>query len=369
VKPELRFLAFDVVVLFLALRRYFKPMRFRHSCVAAAFAAGFGLLAPCALAQSDSDRATARALGQDGQQALDAKDYKTAEDRFRKADRLVHAPTLELGLARALAGVGKYLESQETYNRIVREGVPPTAPDAFKRALEDAKREVDSVSGKVGAVTITVKATTGAEIAEPTVTLDGQPMNSASLGLKRQIDPGSHVLHVTATGYKPADVTFSVVAGANVDQPLMLEQDTSAPPAGGPAPGAAPATPPPSSSPETPPPTSSGHTSILPWVAFGIGGAGLILGAITGGLALGDHSTLSGECPGGSCPSNDSKAQSDLSSYHTMGAVSTVGFIVAGVGAATGVVLLLTAPKSQPTTGFQIAPTIGLGSLGAVGSF
>jgi hypothetical protein len=345
-------------------------MRLRHSSVAVALAVGLGTLAPCALAQSDSDRATARALGQDGQQALDAKDYKTAEDRFRKADRLVHAPTLELGLARALAGVGKYLEAQETYNRIVREGVPPTAPDAFKHALEDAKKDVDTVSNKVGAVTITVKATTGAEIPDPTVTLDGQPMNSASLGIKRAIDPGNHVLHVTATGYKAADVTFAIVAGANLDQPLMLEQDTSAPPPGGAgAPGATPATPPPSSLPETPPAPSSSHPSILPWVAFGVGGAGLVVGAIFGGIALGDHSTLSGECMSGTCASNNSKAQSDLSSYHTMGAVSTVGFIVAGVGAATGVVLLLTAPKSQPTTGFQIAPTIGLGSLGAVGSF
>jgi hypothetical protein len=350
-------------------------MRFRHPCIAAALAVGLGLVAPHAFAQSDADRATARALGQDGQQALDAKDYHAAEDRFRRADKLVHAPTLELGLARALAGVGKFVESQETYNRIVREGVAPGAPDVFKHALDDARKEVEAVSTKVGAVTITVKAVGGADIADPAVALDGQPINSASLGIRRAIDPGNHVLHVSATGYKPADLNFPVTAGANIDQPILLEQDLTAPPpataAPGPATGAAPAT----ATTAVPPPgdsstTSSGNKgSIAPWIAFGVGGAGLVVGAITGGLALGDHSTLANECTSGSCPSSNSKAQSDLSSYHTMGAISTVGFIVAGVGAAAGVVLLITGPKSQPTTGLQVSPTIGLGSLGAIGTF
>ena len=79
--------------------------------------------APMARAQSDADRATARELGQQGFQALDAKDYKTAEDRLRRADQLVHAPTLLLGLARAEAGLHRYVHAQETYQRIIREGV------------------------------------------------------------------------------------------------------------------------------------------------------------------------------------------------------------------------------------------------------
>src|SRR5258708_34860215 len=78
-----------------------------------------------ALAQSDADRATARTLGQEGEQALESKDYKTAEDRFRRADNLVHAPTLMLGLARALAPQSKYADAQEAYNRIVRAGIAP----------------------------------------------------------------------------------------------------------------------------------------------------------------------------------------------------------------------------------------------------
>ena len=144
-----------------------------------------------------------------------------------------------LGLARALAAEGKYVEAQESYNRIIREGLPPGSPDVFKRALDDAKKEVDAVAPKVAAVTITVKAAGGADIPEPQVVLDEHAINSASLGVRRAIDPGAHVLRATAEGYKPGELKFSDPEGGSVDEPLSLEKDLSAPgrPAPRPVPG------------------------------------------------------------------------------------------------------------------------------------
>ncbi|HEX4448237.1 MAG TPA: hypothetical protein VH044_15925 [Polyangiaceae bacterium] len=348
------------------LRSAVVPAACRPLSLAFALSLGLSVLSfgPQAFAQSDSDRATARALGQEGQQAFENKDYPTAEDRFRRADKMVHAPTLMLGLARALTAEGKFVEAQESYNRIIREGLPAGAPDVFKRALDDAKKEVETVAPKVAAVTITVKAAGGADIPEPQVVLDEHPINSASLGVRRAIDPGAHVLRATAEGYKAGELRFSVTEGGAVDEPLTLEKDLSAPavattvaPAPTATPGAAPADV--GSQP-------SSTRKMLPWIAFGVGGAGLVLGAVTGGLALGKHSTLSNECTGGSCPPS---AHDDLSSYHTMGILSDVGFIVAGVGVAAGFVLFFTEPKSTPTTGVTVTPSIGLGSLGASGTF
>ena len=105
---------------------------------------------------------------------------------------------------------------------------------------------------------------------------------------------------------------------------------------------------------------------------MGIGGVGVVTGVITGALALGDHSTLSSACKGGTCPSTES---GELSSYHTVGGVSTVAFVVGGVGVAAGAVLLLLQPKVSvgapppPATGLQVTPVIGPGSLGAIGTF
>jgi hypothetical protein len=337
-----------------------------RACLAVAVTFTSGVFALPARAQSDDDRATARTLGQDGQQALDAKDYRTAEDRFRRADKLIHAPTLMLGLARALAGEGKYVEAQETYNRIVREGLPPGAPDAFKRALEDAKKEVDGVAPKVAGVTITVKGATGADVADAKVVLDEHPVNGASLGVKRTIDPGAHALRVSADGYKTVELTFEVPQGGAVDEPVVLEAETAGPAE---APGASAA---PSALPQTAgvsaPPDGGAKHSPLPWIAFGVGGAGLILGGVGGFIAMNDHSSLAKSCPNGACPPSES---SNLSGYHTMGALSTAGFVLAGAGGAAGLVLLLTQPKapSPAATGFTIAPKIGVGSIGAIGTF
>jgi hypothetical protein len=353
------------------------PLRLRIRLSAAPCLALALLLPTPAHAQSDSDRATARALGNDGQQALESKDYKTAEDRFRRADSLVHAPTLMLGLARGLAGQGKFVEAQETYNRIIRDGLPPNASETFKRALADAKKEVEGVSPKIGGTTISVHAAGGGDVPNAKVVLDGSPVNSASLGVRRSIDPGSHVLQVSADGFKPAELRFDVVEGGSVDEPVLLEVDRNAP-----GPAGAPGNPGPAPGPEQPvaAPASSGGggaRAALPWVAFGIGGAGLVVGAVTGFIAMGKHSDLATKCPGGTCDSTQYPGISgDVDSYHTVATISTVGFIVGGVGVAAGVVLLLTQPKTEsvppaqpPQAGLRVVPVVGLGSIGAAGQF
>ena len=73
----------------------------------------------------------------------------------------------------------------------------------------------------------------------------------------------------------------------------------------------------------------------------------------------------------------DPSKDGDVSSYHTKGLVSTIGFIVGGVGLAGGAVLILTAPKSHASAtigqttgpGTFISPYIGPGSAGITGKF
>jgi len=314
------------------------------------------------LAQSDSDRATARELGQTGQAALDAHDWKRAEDDFRRADALFHAPTLSLGLARAQAGQGRVVEAWENYHRIILEN--NTSSPVFTKAVADAQAEIGSVENRRARVTITAP---GADA--PKVTIDDVPVRVEALGIVRMIDPGAHVFKATADGYRTATQSSTIPEGGSQNVTLTLEKDTSAPGAAVvPAPGAV--TPPTGTTPGAD--TSSGGGSGMKtaaFVAFGVGGAGLIEGIITGIVALGKHSDLSGECkPTCTTTSEDST----LSSYHTVGALSTVGFVVAGVGVAAGVTLFLVAPKgtpSAPATGFHVTPYLGLGSAGAVGTF
>ena len=266
-----------------------------------------------------------------------------------------------IGLARALAAQGKLVAAQEAYQRILRDGVPPAAPAVFAKALKEAKKEVQDVEPRLGGMTISVRATGGGDVAGVAVVLDADPVSSASLGVRRLVDPGAHVVRASAPGYKPAEIQVKVPEGGSVDAPLSLDKDAASPV----PPADAAATPAPVSA---APPLAQG-ASPLPWVAFGLGAAGLGVGVVAGVLALGKHSDLAKSCTGGTC---GPAQQGELDSYHSLALISTVGFIVAGVGAAGGVTLLLVQPKAESgpaTGGLRITPVLGPGSVGAVGTF
>ena len=203
-------------------------------------------------------------------------------------------------------------------------------------------------------------ATGGGEVAGVAVLLDADPVNGATLGVRRVVDPGPHVVRASAAGYKSAEVHVTVPEGGTVEAPLVLEREAVVPAR---ADAVAPAV-----LAQGAPIPQSATASPLPWVAFGIGAAGLGVGVVGGVLALGKHSDLATACPGGTC---GPAQQGELDSYHSLGLVSTVGFVVAGVGAAAGVTLLLVRPRADvaATTGVRVVPVLGPGSLGAVGTF
>ena len=317
------------------------------------------LSASVAVAQSDPEnRATARALAEAGHDALEAKDYKKSEDLFRRADALFHAPTISLGLARAQAGEGRFVESFESYSRIIREA--DTSTPVFAEALEDARKEVSTVEGRRSRAVLSVAGPDA-----PQVTVDDVPVKNEVLGVALFVNPGTHTLKATAAGYRPASQPFTVAEGATENVTLAMErapEEVVVPP------------PPLVSPPPTLPPgadTTSGPTHrdhLASFVAFGIGGAGLALGAVTGALAIGKHSTLADECPGGTCTT--ATAQSDLRNYHTQGTLSTVGFIVGGAGVAAGAILWVVAPTSGARASTaSVSPYVGPASLGVTGRF
>ena len=311
---------------------------------------------------SEVDRATARELAKDGKAALERKDYAVAADRFTRADSLVHAPTLLVGLARAEAGLGKWVVACELYRRVLREGVAPGAPAAFADALTDAQRELDELEPRVPGVIINVKG------AAKSVTLDGVLVPAAALGVRRPVDPGKHAIRAEADGQAPVDATVTVAERKVETVTLELKpgpQVAPPPPVGPPLETPPPPTaPPPAAQPAAGGARAGSMQRTLGFVALGAGGAGLVVGAITGGLALSKHSDLVRACPDPhTCKS------SEVGSFEATEWASTVGFIAGGALAVTGVVLLVTAPRAKPATDAAVVPVLGLGWVGAKGSF
>ncbi len=302
---------------------------------------------------SAADRATARSLAGEGYQALQSKDYATAADRFSRADALVHAPTLMIDWARSLVGLGKLVEAQERYEQIVREGVDPKAPKSWQRALNDAGTELSQLKPRLAWIRISVSGSDDAQ-----VTIDGAPVPPAAIGVRRAVNPGSLEVAVEAKGFLGQKKSVELREGAEESVTFELHPDPDAQTA---------SAPPPPPSPEPIP--VEAHDPTLMYVAFGVSAAGLLVGGITGGLALSKRSDLSDAC------NNDHRCQSGqadtLHEYHTFGTISGIGFVTAVVGAGAGVTLwfLNRDTGTASAHGVVVHPYLGLGNVGAVGSF
>jgi hypothetical protein len=313
------------------------------------------LWAASALADpSAEDRATARSLAGEGYQALQTKDYSTAVDRFSRADALVHAPTLMIDWARSLVGLGKLVEAQERYEQIIREGVDAKAPRSWQHALTDATNEVAELKPRLAWVTITVNGSNDAR-----VTIDGTAVPPAAIGVRRAVNPGQHVVRVGADGFLKQQKSIELGDGADgsVDFQLKLDPDAATKP----EPKAVPAAPLEN--------TKHNHDHTPSYVAFGVGGIGLVVGGVTGALALSKRATLIKACdPSHVCATNE---QSTLNAYDSFGTVSAVGFGlgVVGIGAGLALWLLDSDPSPAPAASVVVRPYVGFASLGAMGVF
>jgi hypothetical protein len=347
-------------------------MKYRSSLIL--FVAALTLGGP-AYAQSQpsaADRTTARRLAIEGQIALKKGDYDTAADRFERANDLVPAPSILVRLAKARTGQGRLVEAYEIYREIIRVGVEPNQPEAFKRALAEAKQEVKLVEPRLAWVSINV---VGADPERVEVSLNGSVIPSAALGAQRPVDPGTLKAQAKAEGYRTAEAEVQLSEGQHLPtiELRMVEQ---------PKPAAAlvqvgPA--------EQPVMTSDGGEPgiltqrTLGYVALGLGGVGLAIGTVTGIIALNRHSQIS-DIPctpdmAGFChiPADSAEAvqlTEMRADFHTFATAADVSFISGGVLAATGLILLFTAPDDTDDEGeATVRPYVGLGSVGAVGRF
>src|SRR5882724_8997060 len=179
------------------------------------------LYAGSALADpSAADRATARSLAGEGYKALQTKDYATATDRFERADSLVHAPTLMIDWARSLVGLGKFVEAQERYEQIIREGVDAKSPKSWAKALDDAGVELAALRPRLAWITVTISGSS-----EPRLTIDGAPVPPAAIGVRRAMNPGDRTLRVVAKGFLAQKRTLTLAEGSDTVADFTLQPD------------------------------------------------------------------------------------------------------------------------------------------------
>jgi hypothetical protein len=320
---------------------------------------------------SAADRATARRLATEGQIALKKGDFDTAADRFERANDLLGAPTFLVRLARARVGQGRLVEAYETYRKVLRDGVPADAPEAFRRALAEAKVEVKAVEPRLAWVSVNV-AGANPDVVE--VRLNNAVIPRSALGAQRPVDPGTLQVRATAEGYRTAEAEVQLAEGEHLPaielKMIALPRQDAAFAVNNNG---------------DPLMTADGGEpafiaqSTLGYLTLGLGGVGLAVGGVTGLLAINAKQDLLDLCPdreGNYCLVMDdaagtkrAQAQQNKRDMDLFADTTTIAFIAGGALAATGLILLITAPDDPPTQEAKILPYVGLGTVGAVGRF
>lgn len=276
-----------------------------------------------------TDAQRALDLGYEGDALFEKGKWDEAFERFQQADALAHSPVFVVYMARCRRKAGRLIEAAALYARVTAEALPANAPKPFVAALADASAELKDVRSRIPSVRVEVRGRSASEVE---LRVDGRVIAAGDVV---ELDPGSHVVLATAPGAEARKTVELKEGSREVAVELVLE----------PGRGAA-----------SEPKITKG--SLVPGIlTLSLAALGLELGAIAGGLAARDASSVKEGCVGNHCLRDDAET---LDRAKLLATASTVGFVVGGVSLATGIVLIAVRPG-----GGEASPTVTVGPTGA----
>jgi hypothetical protein len=285
----------------------------------------------------EPSRAEARKIGYAGVEAYQAGDFATARDRLETAYQMLRVPSLGLWSARALAKVGKLVEAEARYLEVVR--LPTSVGDEAiqEQARQDARNERAELARRIPSVLVRIE---GAPAAEVAVTVDGAAV-PGPVGENHLLNPGRHRIEgVRATARASAEV---LVAEGERKEAVLRFAAATADASGAPAADAG------LTAPRGDGASTTATKRTVAWATIAAGGAGIVVGAVTGLLAISKKGALDDAgCVSGDCPSSQRDA---VDSYERMRVVSGIGLIAGVVLAGAGTYLLLTTSSNDGATG------------------
>ncbi|XXY18506.1 hypothetical protein WME88_02475 [Sorangium sp. So ce216] len=310
-----------------------RALRRARLALASVVLASAALLAPAgAAAQGAGDPTLAQTLFEEGRRLMEAKSYAEACPKLAESQRLRPGTGTLLNLALCNEALGR----------------TATAWGQFKEALFASKKEgnaareafaqehISALEPRLSKIQLNAESTPGLLIR-----IGGYDIPAAALGTPIPIDPGSHQVEATASGYSVWSTTVQVGENADLKTiaiPKLQPAPAAAATAGplGPAPGSG----------------AAGGGSAgggLRTAGFVIGGAGaavLGVGAVFGILAAAQASDAEDDptlCPGKQC---SPRGREEIDAAETKALVSTIGIGVGVAALGAGAILVLTSGPS-----------------------
>ncbi len=324
---------------------------------------GLQVAAPAHAQRSATDIESARQLYNQGVQLRDLGDLKGALEKLKAAHALGNTPITGLDLCKTHAALAQPVEAREVCLGVAR--IPPLAGETARSqdARNEAGRVAEEMKPKIANVRLHLTGVPPNR--EPTVLVDGSAVPAAALTEARAVNPGRHEISAKVGRGAESKTAFDLAPGESksITLPVQVAPDD---------PGPDPAYP----GRERPPPPQRANS--LAVAGFIVGGVGVGVGAISGIVALASKPGLDKSCTNQICGTEDHAA---LDRARRWGDVSTVAFIVGGVGVLVGLYATLIAPKttaqslpdprSRPVARMKtsMTPDFGPGGVGIHGAF
>lgn len=277
--------------------------------------------------------------------------YESACPKLAESYALDARPGVLFTLAECEAKGGKLASAFAHYDDYLRlyAAMPTGMRAAQRERAKIAKRQRDALSSRVPMLTLALPPDGGAGL---TVRRNDVTLGAPSFGVELPVDPGNQTITVIGADGVSRSTTLAVGPGdrVRVDLASLIATQASGERA------AAPSRP-------------------APRVAIallGVGAAGLVVGGVTGGLALAGKSTVAAHCVGTRC---DVEGKQAADRAKALGWASTVGFGVGIAAVATGAVLWLAGSRRSVTVGrAHVTPTSWMidrntNALGVTGRF
>lgn len=330
----------------------------RAAVVSALIGVALPVLAPAAAyAQSSSDKAVAETLFREGRALMNDGKVDDACPKLEGSYRVDPKTGTLTNLAACHEMQGKTASAWAEFSEAAAQ-----ASNAHRGGLEEfARTRASALATKLSR--LSVRLTDPDPKTE--VTIDGHRIVVEALGTPIPLDPGVH--KVVA---KLGDATWSgeatiAVGPASADLTIpKLEAAAPAPVLEAPV-----AVPP---QPERPASsTTSGHgREIATYGALGVGAVGIGVGTVFGLMTLSKKSDADALCHGSSCSSQHGVDLEEQA--RSTATISTIGLGVGLVGAAVGLYLLVTTPRSpspSPSPSAGVSATVSADGWGLAGRF
>ena len=331
--------------------------------------------------------------------ALLTTPHAEAADASSLADALFHEANDLLAAGKISEACAKFAESERIDPQLgtllnlaachEKEGKTATAWSEFDELAEKASARGDTARvtfarAHVAALEkrlsrLRLLFTPGIQLSE--LRVDGEPLGSAAWTTDLPLDPGAHVLALSAPGKKTRELPVTVTAEAGIQTidiaPLENEAPTPAPSPPVPEPQPSAPAPPAETQRELGGATGASHeaapglgpTRVAGLSIATVGVVGLGIGSIFGVMAGSSYGNAKSLCGGDvtRCrPGEVSQANSEHDQAATDATVSTVAFLAGGVLVGTGAVVFfwVGGTRRPATTAWTVAPSVGPGHMG-----